>query len=66
MPARKPIKKSSVKKPVKPVLVPLYAVPIYNAIARGDLQEMRKLAVQGRKHIKDVQSALAALEKKLK
>lgn len=42
-----------------------YGDPIRGAIARGDVQEMRKLATYTRKYIKDVQSALNALERKI-
>jgi hypothetical protein len=62
MPARKSAKKSSDKEePSRP----LYAPPIYDAIKRGNTAEMKKLAAQARKHINEVNSALAALEKKI-
>lgn len=67
MPARKTTKagaKKSVYKPSGPI-VALYAVPIYEAIKRGDLAEMKKLAAQARKHVSDVTTALAALDKQL-
>lgn len=60
MPVRKPVKKA-VKAPIRT----LYGPPIYDAIKRGDPAEMKKLAAYARKHISDVTSALAALEKKL-
>jgi len=44
----------------------LYGPPIRDAISRGDLAEMRQLAVLARAHVKDVQGALAALEAALK
>lgn len=72
MPARKPSakKKVSAKTSTKPAallkpIVALYAVPIYSAVKRGDAAEMKKLATQARKHISDVTTALAALEKKM-
>jgi hypothetical protein len=67
MPARKAGKKAATKKysPKAPI-VALYAVPIYAAIKRGDLAEMKALAATARKHISDVTSALRALEAKLK
>jgi hypothetical protein len=71
MPARKPsAKKVSAKASVKPAklykpIVALYAVPIYGAIKTGDAAAMKKLAAQARKHISDVSTALAALEKKM-
>lgn len=70
MPARKAPVKTVKKTSAKPAkvnvpIVALYAVPIYNAIKRGDAAEMKKLATQARKHVADVTSALAALDKKL-
>lgn len=70
MPARKASKKVSAKTTNKPAklnvpIVALYAVPIYNAIKRGDAAEMKKLAAQARKHVSDVSAALAALDKRL-
>lgn len=63
MPATKTTKKAGANRiPIRP----LYAVPIYDSIKRGDSAEMKKLAAQARKHISDVKSALTALEKKLK
>jgi uncharacterized protein DUF1843 len=44
----------------------LYGPPIRDAILRGKLAEMRQLAVAARAHVKDVQSALSALEAALK
>jgi hypothetical protein len=62
MPARKTTKKAARGgSPIRP----LYAVPIYDCIKRGDPAEMKKLAAQARKHISDVTAAVAALEKKL-
>ena len=62
MPARKaPAKKAKSGSPI----IALYAVPIHACIRRGNLAEMRKMAVMARKHIRDVTAALAALEKKL-
>jgi Domain of unknown function (DUF1843) len=58
-----PAKKSAAKAKAAPQ--PLYAVPIYAAVKRGNAAEMKKLAAAARKHIKDVTSALASLEKKL-
>jgi hypothetical protein len=68
MPAKKSAKKSAkasskAKAPV--VAVPLYAVPIYAAIKSGDSKAMQKLAATAQKHISDVKTALASLEKKL-
>jgi Domain of unknown function (DUF1843) len=57
---------TSAKTASKTGAVPPYGVPIREAIARGDPQEMRKMAVIARKHINEVQTALAALERNLK
>jgi hypothetical protein len=43
--------------------VPPYGVAIKEALARGDAQEMRRVAASGRKYLKDVQAALKRLEK---
>ena len=45
--------------------VPPYGPPIREAIARGDVAEMRKVAASARKWIKDAQAALDQLEQKL-
>jgi hypothetical protein len=60
----KPTAKKAAYKKGSPI-VALYSVPIYGAIKRGNLAEMKKLAAQARKHISDVSTALAALEKKI-
>lgn len=49
----------------KPVIRPLYAVPINEAIAGGNLREMKSMAAQARKHVADVQAALAKLEQSI-
>lgn len=46
------------------IIRPLYAVSIEKAIAKGDPAEMRQLATQARKYLKEVQTALKALDKK--
>ena len=46
--------------------VPPYGDPIRGAIARGDVQEMRKVAANARKWLSDVQSALAQLDSAIK
>ncbi len=43
--------------------VPPYGPPIREAIARGDVNEMRKLAAVTRRWLRDVKAALARLEK---
>ena len=44
----------------------MYAPPIREAIARGDLNEMRELAKLARNHIREVQTALTSLEASIK
>ena len=43
--------------------LPPYGVAIRQAIARGDSQEMRKVAFSARRYLADVQAALDALNK---
>jgi Domain of unknown function (DUF1843) len=45
-----------------PVIRALYAVPIKEAAASGDLRQMKSMATKARKHLSDVQTALAKLE----
>lgn len=67
--ASKSTKKASAKAPVppKPPSVPhphpLYAVPIKEAAASGDLKGMKSMASTARKHLADVNAALAKLDK---
>jgi hypothetical protein len=71
--SKKPARKSSATAKGKPLdlkaikagRIVLYGIPIRDAIKRGDLAEMKQLAVLARSHVKDVQTALAALEKSL-
>jgi len=49
-------------KPPGGVIRPLYGIVIRDCIARGNQQEMRKVSTAARKHLKDVQDALAKLE----
>jgi hypothetical protein len=44
---------------------PLYAVPIKACAATGNLREMKSMASKARKHIADVQKALASLEQSI-
>lgn len=46
--------------------VPPYGDPIHKAIARGDLQEMKALAISTRKWLATVNAALAKLEVSIK
>lgn len=43
-----------------------YGPPIFDAIARGDLNEMRQVAAATRKWLDDVQTAVNALETNIK
>jgi hypothetical protein len=43
--------------------LPPYGVPIREAMARGDKQEMRRVAAAARKWLKNVQAALDQLDK---
>ena len=45
---------------------PLYGRPIEDVTARGNLAEMKKMAVTARKHITEVQRALTKLDAKIK
>jgi hypothetical protein len=44
---------------------PLYAAPIKECAATGNLREMKSMAAKARKHIADVQKALASLEQSI-
>ena len=46
--------------------LPPYGVAIRNAIASGDVREMRKVAAATRKWMREVQTSLAAMEKSVK
>lgn len=59
-----PARKAPAKKSGSPI-VALYAVPIHACIRRGNIAEMKKMAARARKHISEVTTALAALEKKI-
>lgn len=45
--------------------VPPYGPPIREAMARGDAQEMKRVAASARKWIKDAQAALDKLEQRM-
>lgn len=70
MPTTRPSKKkssssgkaASAAASIRSGALPPYGVPIRDAISRGDVQEMRGVAAATRKHLKDVQSALAKLD----
>ena len=61
MPTRKSSKASTIKAGVRV----LYGPPIYEAIQRGDIKEMKALAKEARKQVADVRKALASLDKKM-
>jgi hypothetical protein len=46
--------------------IPPYGIAIRNAVARGDLQEMKNVGANARKFMADVNSALAELDKAIK
>jgi hypothetical protein len=60
--ATKGSKKGATAARAKTGAVPPYGDPIREASARGDVQEMRKVAASARKWIKDAQSALEKME----
>ena len=45
--------------------LPPYGVPIREAIAGGDLREMKALATRTRKYIADIERALKTLDSKI-
>jgi hypothetical protein len=45
--------------------IPPYGNPIREAIARGDVAEMKKLSVSARKYLSDVQAAIDSLDRAL-
>lgn len=61
--AKKPGKKAPGKKGGP--IVALYAVPIKQCAARGNLREMKSMAAKAKKHVSDVQGALAKLEQSI-
>jgi len=72
MPVRKATKKSGSKKkaykakaPIRPGSMIPYGPPIRDAIRRGNRAEMKKVAAAARKFIKEVEAALAALDKRI-
>ena len=46
-------------------IVPLYAAPIKHCAATGNLREMKSMAAKAKKHVSDVQAALAKLEQSI-
>ena len=63
---RKTVSKSKLSARVETGPVPPYGDPIHKAIARGDLQEMKRLSKSTRKWLDDVNSALAKLDASIK
>ena len=43
----------------------MYGIPIRDAIASGNIQEMKKIAASARQYVKEVQLALDKLEGKI-
>jgi hypothetical protein len=70
MPARKKAPQTRKSKAssalVRVGAVPPYGVPIREAMARGDMREMKALAASTRKWLSDVGAALAKLESSVK
>ena len=44
---------------------PLYGMPIDRAIASGDLATMRRVATQARSYLKELQTAMKALDARI-
>jgi hypothetical protein len=44
---------------------PLYGRPIDQVVKRGDIAEMRRVSTQARKYLKEVQTALKALDRSI-
>ncbi len=59
--ASKSAEKASAK-PKEIIPRPLYGSPIREAAASGNLSEMKSMATKARKHLADVNSALAKLD----
>lgn len=60
-------KKAASKAPIRnPIIQPLYGRPILDAIKRGNIAEMKRIAAQARAHVKDVNAALSKLDASLK
>ncbi|HEV7473505.1 MAG TPA: DUF1843 domain-containing protein [Pyrinomonadaceae bacterium] len=74
MPKKSPTKKKSQPTPRRTASkaaslrgpLPPYGVPIREAMARGDVREMRRVAASARKWLKEVQSALDGMDKSIK
>ena len=63
--AKKAAKKAGAgKRPTSPA-VPPYGPPIRDAIARGNLAEMKSLAARTRKYVAEVERAVKALDGKI-
>ena len=61
--ASKSTKKASAKAAADPYIIrPLYAGPIKEAAASGNLKDMKSMSAKARKHLTDVQAALAKLD----
>jgi len=68
MPTRKASKSTAKAKKVSSAAVrggavPPYGIGIREAVGRGDVAEMKKVAASARKWLKDIQAALSQLEK---
>jgi uncharacterized protein DUF1843 len=67
MSSKKSASKGASKKTaaVKSGPMPPYGVPIKEAIAGGNLREMKAVAARARKHVAEVEKALATLDKSI-
>jgi hypothetical protein len=61
----KSAKKASTRKSAASGAVPPYGPPIRDAMARGNLSEMKSLAARTRKYIAELERALKVLEGKI-
>jgi hypothetical protein len=62
--AKKAAKKAPSKIPGKGPH-PLYGMPVDKAIASGNLADLRKLSTQAKSYVKQLQTALKGLERKI-
>jgi hypothetical protein len=65
MATKKAPAKVSAKNPKSPAY-PLYGRPILEAVKRGNVAEMKRVATKARAQVKEINAALAKLDAKLK
>jgi hypothetical protein len=61
--AKKAGKKAATKVPKR--VQPLYGRPVDTAIASGNLADLRKLSTQAKSYVKQLQTALQGLERRI-